>query len=111
MQHTMNLHNEPFNKIKSGTKTVEMRLYDERRKNINIGDTILFTNNTTGEQLCVQVTNLQVFANFAELYNNYDKVSIGYAPDEVANPTDMNLYYTNEQIASYGVVAIGIKLC
>ena len=111
MQHTMNLHNEPFNKIKGGTKTVEMRLFDERRKGINIGDTILFTNNTTGEKLAVQVTNMQAFANFEELYENYDKVSIGYAPDEAANPTDMNLYYTNEQIATYGVVAIGIKLC
>ncbi len=111
MQHTMNLHNEPFNKIKRGAKTVEMRLFDERRKNIKVGDTILFTNNTTGEKLAVQVTNMQVFVNFEELYNNYDKVSIGYKPDEVANPADMNLYYTDEQIATYGVVAIGIKLC
>ena len=111
MQHTMNLHNAPFLSIKSGTKTVEMRLFDERRKNIKAGDTILFTNNTTGEQLTVQVTNTEVFATFDELYRNYDKVSIGYAPDEVASPADMYLYYTREQIATYGVVAIGIKLC
>lgn len=105
MQHTMNLHNAPFLSIKSGTKTVEMRLFDERRKNIKVGDTI-----TTGEQLTVQVTNTEVFATFDELYRNYDKVSIGYAPDEVASPADMYLYYTREQIATYGVVAIGIKL-
>ena len=111
MQHTMNLHNAPFEGIKSGTKTVEMRLYDERRKDIKVGDTILFTNNTTGEQLMVQVTKMEVFANFEELYRNYDKVAIGYTANEIANPADMHLYYTSEQIATYGVVAIGIKLC
>lgn len=111
MQHTMNLHNAPFEKIKSGAKTVEMRLYDERRKNIKVGDNILFTNNTTGEQLCVQVTKMEVFADFQELYANYDKISIGYEPSEIANPSDMYFYYTSEQITTYGVVAIGIKLC
>ncbi len=111
MQYTMNLHNAPFEKIKSGTKTVEMRLFDERRKNIKVGDAILFTNNTTGEQLCVQVTKIEVFVNFEELYANYDKISIGYESSEVANPADMLLYYTCEQIATYGVVAIGIKIC
>ena len=42
MIHKMNLHDEPFKKIKNGTKTVEMRLNDEKRRQIKIGDTITF---------------------------------------------------------------------
>lgn len=32
MIHEMRLNNEPFNKIKEGTKTVELRLLDEKKK-------------------------------------------------------------------------------
>ena len=111
MQHTMNLHNCPFCKIKCGTKTVEMRLYDEKRRAIKVGDTILFTNNATNEQLTAQVTSVQTFPTFDDLYINYDMLSIGYAKGELASPKDMLTYYTAEQIATYGVVAIGIKVC
>ena len=110
MLYEMNLHNVPFEKIKSGNKTVEMRLFDERRKALKVGDLIRFTNNDTSEQIVVEVTNLETFANFEQLYQKYDKCSIGYAFAESANPSDMLAYYTREQIAINGVVAIGIKL-
>ena len=38
MVHEMKLHESPFKKIKSGKKTVELRLYDDKRRKINIGD-------------------------------------------------------------------------
>lgn len=44
MNHKMSLRNKPFNSIKSGTKTIELRLYDEKRKLISVGDIITFTN-------------------------------------------------------------------
>ena len=44
MIHEMRLNNEPFNKIKEGTKTVELRLLDEKRKTLRVGDKIIFTN-------------------------------------------------------------------
>ena len=111
MTHLMNLHNNPFVKIKAGTKTVEMRLYDERRQTICVGDNILFTNIISGEQLLVEVISLHVFVNFEQLYAKFDKVAIGYDSSEVADYKDMNQYYTDEQIARCGVVGIGIKLC
>ena len=40
MKHEMRLHDDPFNKIKQGTKKIEIRLNDEKRKSINIGYTI-----------------------------------------------------------------------
>ena len=38
MKYNMKLNNEPFNLIKNGTKTVELRLNDEKRKLLNIGE-------------------------------------------------------------------------
>lgn len=111
MQHYMNLHNEPFEKIKNGTKTVEMRLFDDKRRAIKIDDVITFTNVLTNEQLNVQVVDIQTFATFDELYKSFDKISIGYNQQDVANANDMLAYYTVEQIEQFGVVAICIKLC
>ena len=34
MKHIMRLNNGPFESIKSGTKTIELRLNDEKRKRI-----------------------------------------------------------------------------
>ena len=47
MIYKMKLYSDSFEKIKFGSKTIEMRLNDEKRKAIKIGDFIEFTNNTT----------------------------------------------------------------
>jgi len=39
----MKLNESPFEKIRSGEKIIEIRLYDDKRKNINIGDIIIFS--------------------------------------------------------------------
>ena len=44
MIHNMHLHPEPLEKIRAGHKTIEFRLYDEKRQRIQIGDKIVFTN-------------------------------------------------------------------
>ena len=110
MIHKMKLHNVPFKNIKNGTKTVEMRLNDEKRQLINIGDTIEFENRITQEIINVAVVGLIKFNNFKELYNSFDKVSIGYKIDEEANYLDMEQYYSNDDINKYGVLAILIKI-
>ena len=96
--------------IKKGIKTIEMRLYDEKRKKIKVGDTIVFTNNKTKDLLCVKVTNLFVYDSFETLYKNFAKHEIGYMDNEIANPSDMELYYPKEKQDKYGVLAIQIKL-
>lgn len=44
MMHKMNLDINPFNHIKCGTKTIELRLYDEKRQLLKEKDMIEFTN-------------------------------------------------------------------
>ena len=42
MKHVMKLHSTPFEMIQSGRKTIELRLHDEKRRLISIGDEIKF---------------------------------------------------------------------
>lgn len=106
----MKLHDEPFNKIKSGKKRIEMRLYDDKRRLIKVGDTIRFVNRDTEEYVDVAVINTYIFKNFEELYSNFDKGLLGYSSNEIANSNDMNKYYSFEEQSKYGVIAIEIKL-
>lgn len=110
MKHNMKLHNGPFQSIKNKTKIVEMRLNDEKRQCINIGDMIEFENRITKEIINVSVIGLIKFNDFQELYNSFDKVLLGYDDEEDANYLDMEQYYSKEDIVKYGVLAILINL-
>ena len=110
MIHKMKLKDKPFKSIKAGTKTIELRLYDEKRKLLNAGDVIEFTNIDTKEVIKVEILQLHRFNNFDDLYKHFNKVSMGYEENEVANPSDMEEYYSKEEQQEYGVVGIEIKL-
>ena len=110
MKHCMMLNSTPFELIKSGQKTVEMRLCDKKRSLIKIGDEIEFTNRENGEKLLTCVCNLRKFDSFKELYASYDKSALGYLESETANPQDMSQYYDTEKIKKHGALAIEIKL-
>lgn len=75
--HEMRLHDSPFTLIKNGSKTIELRLNDEKRSIIKIGDHIEFTNRVTEEKILVEVINLHKYNSFEELYKHFDKVSMG----------------------------------
>lgn len=109
--HTMNLHSFPFEKIKSGEKTIELRLFDEKRQKIKTGDKIVFTNNATGETLTKTVVKLHRFDTFEDLYKALPLLQCGYTAEDIhtAHPSDMEAYYSVEQQQEYGVV--GIELC
>ena len=108
--HELHLHDGPFNLIKSGTKTIEMRLWDEKRKIIKVGDIIEFTNRSTKEKIKAKVKALYNYSNFDELYKHFDKISLGYGIDEEADPHDMDIYYPLDKQKELGVVAIEIEL-
>lgn len=110
MTRSMRLNPAPFEKIKSGAKTIELRLNDEKRRRIKTGDKIEFVNNATGETLTAEVVALHRFDSFAELYGALPPEKFGYAKGEAASPGDMNLYYAPERQAKYGVLGIEIRV-
>ena len=110
-KYVMKLNDSPFRKIKSGKKTIEMRLNDEKRKLLKKDDIIIFCNrNDNNKTIKVKVVDLHKFENFEQLYNKFDKIKLGYNKNEVASPVDMEQYYSKEDIKKYGVVGIEIKL-
>ena len=109
MKHNMNLNNRPFKSIKEGTKTIELRLNDEKRSLLKVGDEIDFTNRDTNEKLSVDIINLHKYPSFEELYKHFDKVEMGYNKDDIAEPKDMEAYYSKEEQNKYGVLGIEIR--
>lgn len=105
MIYRMKLQNEPFNQIKLGTKEIEIRLNDEKRKIFKINDYIEFTNITTLEIMFVKITNLYHFESFEKLFNNFDNSILGCGSYE-----EMYKYYSKEEENKYGVLGIEIKV-
>ena len=109
----MNLTPAPMQEIRTGNKTIELRLNDEKRKQISVGDTIKFINTEdSNDTLRVKVVDLFLFSSFAELYDNLPLLNCGYNEDNLntASPEDMEMYYSREKQNKYGVVGIEISL-
>ena len=108
MLHEMKLHSSPFEMINNGEKTIELRLFDEKRQKINEGDVIIFTNTSNGEKIKASVKKLHRFDSFEELYQALPLLQCGYTAENVgvARPSDMEQYYSAEKQQKYGVVGI-----
>jgi ASC-1-like (ASCH) protein len=108
----MKLNPSPFEMIKSGQKTIELRLYDDKRQLIKIGDEIIFTNTATEETIHTQVLNLHRFDTFGELYKSLPLLKCGYTSENVGSaiPADMEQYYSVDEQKKYGVLGIEIKV-
>ena len=111
MIYCMNLVPSAFSKIAEGSKTIELRLNDEKRQRINVEDTLVFNCSATKDIITAQVSKLHKFSDFEELYKTLPLEKCGYTVAELdtAHYTDMEQYYTKEQIKKYG--ALGIELC
>ena len=108
----MRLQAEPFFMIQSGQKTIELRLFDEKRRTIAVGDEILFSHVETGDIIRCRVTALHPFPSFSVLYRELPLLACGYTEQTVkdASPEDMERYYSREEQARYGVLGIEIKV-
>ena len=97
MKRYLNLQPSPFQAIKEGRKRIEMRLYDEEKSQIQVGDFIEFRNNYTDETLLCEVLDIKIYPSFKELYEDNDKRDLGYLENEEASSDDMLIYYPKER--------------
>ena len=110
MLHELRLQDAPFDRIARGEKTVEMRLFDEKRQRIRVGDFLQFSRLSAPEdRMQVRVTGLQRFDDFAALYAAIPPARLGYRPGETADPADMDAYYPKDAQAANGVLAIELR--
>lgn len=110
-QHQMKLKSSPFEKIKNGSKTIELRLFDEKRQKVQVGDFIEFTCfDDATQKIQTRVTALHRFSSFAELYTSLPKEKLGYKSTDTPDPNHMDEYYTREDQDRYGVLGIELRL-
>jgi len=106
--HEMRLHPDPFEMIRNGSKTVEVRLNDEKRQLIQIGETIEFSlRPEPTERFAVEVVGLDTFKSFKDAYSAYPPTEYGGKDKEEWKL--MYKYYTPEEEAKYGVLGIRLR--
>jgi len=103
----------PFEFIKNGNKKFEIRLLDEKRQAIKIGDEIEFTlADDSSQTIRVYVKELITAPTFVELFGRVDPEFAGWptgtSPQQAAD--DMRKFYAEDEEKEFGTVAIGLEV-
>lgn len=113
MAFEMKLNDEPFQRIKSGNKTIELRLYDGKRRRLKIDDYIIFSrvSNPT-DKIAVKVKGLYRSNSFRELFEDISLGKCGNSGDMTVDDVIVSLrkYYSEEDECRYGVLGIKVEL-
>lgn len=108
MEMKVHLHPDVFEIVKNGTKDIEVRINDEKRRKLHVGDTLIFLKRPLeDEYITKNVKALRYYNSFEELVEHYDMKRIyleNYTKDMYLK--EMERFYTKEEQEEYGVVAI-----
>ena len=109
MIHKMNLQDKYFDFIKNGTKRIELRLNDEKRQQIKIGDLIEFSNGK--DKFTAKVIGLLKYQDFKTLFNDFE---IEILADKTMTKEELldvlSEFYTPEKQEKFGVLGIRVEL-
>lgn len=112
MIHEFKLQPKYYNFILKGTKRIELRLYDEKRQNIKLGDTIKFLKEPDlNESFDTKVVGLLRYNSFEELISDFDitiLADISMSKDELLN--ELEKFYPKDKQEKYGVLGIRIDI-
>ena len=101
-----------FDKIKSGEKIYEVRLNDEKRQLLKVGDCLFFKREPECiEDLHTHIVELKYYKSFVDLLNDIPISAIGFL--DMSNVDVLKEYYkfyTPEDEHKFGVVAIKVEL-
>lgn len=108
----MRLAAEPFEKIGREEKTVEIRLYDDKRKKIEAGDQIVFRQLSDESNVIITtVKALHRFNTFRELFSSDLFSKTGCGDMTIDSATEyMYKFYSREQEKEFGVLGIEISV-
>ena len=106
----MSLQPKYFDFIKDGTKRIELRLFDEKRQQIGLGDIIEFSK-SENEKFKAEVIGLLRYNSFNDLFEDFD---ISILADKSMTKQELldvlSEFYTPEKQAEFGVLGIRLKL-
>lgn len=112
MIHRMSLNPGPFDRVADGSKIIEVRLNDEKRRRIKLYNQIIFSKLPEGEKsLRVRVLDLYRFHSFQELFSAFPPKDFGNEGYVIRQLLDMiYMIYSEEDERKYGVLGIKIRL-
>ena len=107
--HELHLQKKYHDFIRSGTKRVELRLFDEKRAKIQIGDEVLFSvsGDDAAEVVRAEVIGILRYRYFEDLVGDFPiemLADAGVTKDELL--ADLNQFYSAEMQEKNGVVGI-----
>lgn len=106
----MKLQPGPFDKIKNGDKIIESRLYDEKRQQVQLGDTIIFQKNPQlQEEIKTEVVGLLHYPSFDLLMTDLSPTIFGGDSKE-SLLDELHQFYSTEEEEKYGVLGIRVKV-
>lgn len=110
--HEMKLKSKYYGFILKGTKRIELRLYDEKRRSINLGDTIKFLKEPElNEYFEAKVISLLRYKSFEELFKDFDiKYLANSSMTKEQLLSSLEEFYSKEKQEEYGVLGIKIEL-
>lgn len=109
----MKLNDDPFQKIKTGEKTIELRLYDEKRRRLDYGDYIIFSRVSNPDDiLSVKIKALYRSGSFRELFEGIPIEKCGNSSEMSVDDfiASLRKYYAEEDEFRYGVLGIKVEL-
>lgn len=107
--HTMKVQTKYYNLLKAGIKTVELRLWDEKRRHINVGDKITFSDlSDPTDTFVAKVIALHRASSFDKLCDIISPKQAGFTTKEELIQC-LQEFYTPENQQKNGVVGIEIK--
>lgn len=112
MIYEMKLQPAYYDFMLKGTKRIEIRLNDEKRKAIKVGDKIKFYKEPDlKEYFLTEVVEILKFNNFEEMIDNLkieELAAKSLTKEELLGTLEK--YYSQEKQKKYGVLGISIKL-
>ena len=108
MEMIVHLDSDVFEIVKDGSKNVEVRVYDQKRRQLKRGDILLFLKRPDDvEEIRVVIDQLVLFSSFSEVVDAYDMEKI-YLKDTSREDylQLMKRFYSDEEVENNGIVAI-----
>ena len=113
MEHIMKLNANAFERIKQGKKKREYRVNDDKRKQVRVGDIIVFQKlPDLDESIKVEVKSVDIYSsleeavseNFVEDFSNRHS-----SIDETVSSFYGKGYYSEKEVSKNGIVVFTIK--
>lgn len=104
----IHLHPDIFDLVKDGKKDVEVRLNDEKRQQLSVGDKLVFLKRPD------EVEKIEAIVKELKYFNNFNEVADYYEMERIHQPQltkeeyvqDMQRFYSEDEQKKYGVVCI-----